>query len=119
MLSEPGMIIANLSGIFQFFWLHSSVFILEKKHKNLSFQSFLPLRDTLVATFNKRHTPTFTKFVPEQGIVERYREISIFFVVLLRFCFKKTTEKDKYLEFFTSRRTFGGYVINSNETMKI
>ena len=49
-VSEPDMIIANLSGIFQFFSSPSSVFILEKKHKNLNFQSYFPLRDPFQPT---------------------------------------------------------------------
>ena len=93
-VSEPGMIIANLSEIFQFFWSHSSVFILEKKHKNLNFQSFLPLRDPLMATFNKRRARTSTKYVAEQGIVERYREISIFLSHCSVFALKKQLQKN-------------------------
>ena len=66
--SERGMIIPNLSKKRQYVWSHSFVFALEKQPKNLIFQIFLPLRDPLMATFNKTRAPTCRKYVVEQGI---------------------------------------------------
>ena len=68
-VAEPGMIIPNLSQKFQFFWSHCSVFALEKQPKNLNFQSFLLLRDPLVATFNEKREPNSRKYVAEESIV--------------------------------------------------
>ena len=67
--SEPGMAIPNLSEKLQFFWSHASVFALERKLKKLNFQSFLPLRNTLVAAFNEMCAPTSRKYVAEKGMV--------------------------------------------------
>ena len=68
-VSEPGMIIPNLSEKLQFFWSHASVFALERKRKKLNSQRFLLLRDTLVATFNDMCAPTSRKYVAEKGMV--------------------------------------------------
>ena len=67
--AEQGAVMPNWSKTFQTFWSHSSVFSLEKQPKNLNFQSFLPLKDPLVATFNETRAPTSRKYVAEQGIV--------------------------------------------------
>ena len=40
------------------FWSHSSIFDFEKQPKNLNFQTFLPLRDPLEATFKEIRAPT-------------------------------------------------------------
>ena len=60
------MIIQNESEKLQFFWSHSSVFALEKQSKNLNFQSFLPLRDPLLATFDETRAPPSGKYVAEK-----------------------------------------------------
>ena len=39
-LAEQGIVMPNLSKTFQTFWLHYSVFALEKQRKNINFQSF-------------------------------------------------------------------------------
>ena len=61
-VAEQGAIILNLSETLQSSWSHSTVFVLEKYPKNLNFQSFLPLEEALVATFNKKR-------VSKQGVV--------------------------------------------------
>ena len=67
-ISEPGISIPNLLEKLQFFWSHSSIFALEKYPEYLNFNSFLPLRDALVASFNKRHAPASRKYVDDQGM---------------------------------------------------
>ena len=67
-VAEKGMVMPNRSKPFQTLWSHSSVFALEQQPKNLNFQSFLPLGDPLVPTFNETHLPTPMKYVAEQGI---------------------------------------------------
>ena len=49
--------------------MHSSVFALEKQPKNLNCQSFLPLKDPLVAAFNEARASNSRKNAAEQGIV--------------------------------------------------
>ena len=48
---------------------HSFGLPLEKEVRNLNFESFLPLIDPLVATFNETRVQTSRKYVAEQGIV--------------------------------------------------
>ena len=47
--------------------MHSSVFALEKQPEKVNFQSFLPLRNPLVASFNETRAPTSRKYVVEKG----------------------------------------------------
>ena len=68
-VAEQGLVMPNLSKKFQTFWTHSSVLALEKRPKKLNFQSFLPVRDPLVATFNETRAPTSRKYLAEQCIV--------------------------------------------------
>ena len=67
-VAEQGIVIPNWSKISQTFKSHSSGLALEKQPKNVNFQSFLPLIDCLVATFNETRAPTSRKHVAEQGI---------------------------------------------------
>ena len=60
---------AKLIKTFVTFSQHSLVFAIEKVPKNLNFQSFLHLADTLVATFNETRAPVSRKPVAEKGIV--------------------------------------------------
>ena len=41
-VAEQGIVIPNISKIFQTFWSHSSIFAKEKLPKNLNLQSFIP-----------------------------------------------------------------------------
>ena len=50
-VAEEGIVMQNLSKSFQTFWLHVSVFALEKQHKNLNFQSFFTSRRPLCGLF--------------------------------------------------------------------
>ena len=64
---EQGIVMPNLSKIIRTFRLHSSVFATKKLRKFSEF--FLPLIDSLVATFNEMSAPTSRKNIAEQGIV--------------------------------------------------
>ena len=69
-VAQQDIMIPNWSKIIQNFWSHSSILLCIKKlRKNLNFQSFLPLIDPLVATFNEMRALTSKKNVAEQGIV--------------------------------------------------
>ena len=53
-VAEQVIVMQNLSKSFQTFWLHVSVFALEKQTENLNFQSFLTSRRTVGGYFMKR-----------------------------------------------------------------
>ena len=68
-VAEQGIVMPTWSKIFQTFWSHYSVFAIENQSEKLNFQSFLPLKDSLVATFNETRAATSRKDVAEQYIV--------------------------------------------------
>ena len=101
----------NWSKTFQTFWSYSFIFPLPKQPKNLNFQSFLPLIDTLVATVNETRAPTSRKHVSEKGIVnsswsKTFQSFSSHSYV---FPLKKEPKNLNFQSFFTSNRPFGGY----------
>ena len=49
--------------------MHSSAFALEEQPEKLNFQSFLHLRNPLVASFNETHALTSRKNAAEKGII--------------------------------------------------
>ena len=67
-ISEQGISIPDSSKKNRFFGSHSSVFALEKQPKYPNFQSFVPLRNPLVAPFIETGPPASRKYVSEQGI---------------------------------------------------
>ena len=68
-VAEHDILMPNWSKTFQTFWSYSSVFALEKQPEKLNFQSFLPPKYTLMATFNKTRKLTFRKYAAEKEIV--------------------------------------------------
>ena len=109
-VSGQGIVMPGWSKTFQTFWSHSSVFALEKQPKNLNFQSVLPLRNPLVATFSETCAPTFTKYVADQGIVMRNwsKTFQIFWSHSFVFALEKQPNNLNFQSFFTSKRPFGG-----------
>ena len=124
----------NWTRTFQAFWSHSSVFALEKQHKNLNFQSFLPLVGPFGAYFQWNPCCYVQKIcsLKSYSNVKLIKNVSNFLVAVLRswtrnsngnliknisnlsitllpFCFRKTTWKAKFSELFTSETLFGGY----------
>ena len=67
--AEKVIVMPNWTKSFETSWLHCSVFVLKMQLKNLKNQSFLPLGDSLVATFNELRASSSRKDVAEQGIV--------------------------------------------------
>ena len=65
---EQGSPPSNLSKTFQTFWSHTSILLLEKQPEKLNFQSFLPVRNPLVASFHETRTPVSRKYVFEQRL---------------------------------------------------
>ena len=84
--------IPNLSLKLPSFWLHSSIFALNKKPKNPNFHSFLSVKESPVATFIETRPPTSRKYVSEPGMIiaSLSEKTSIFLVALLRFWFSRT-----------------------------
>ena len=80
-------------------------------YKSNSSESFLPLIDPLLATFNERRAPTSRKYVTEQGIVmpnwwkitETFRSHSSVFAL------EKQLKNLTFESFFISNTPFCGY----------
>ena len=91
---------------FEFFWSHSPVFTSEKQPKNLNFEFFLHLSHHLVATFKETRAHTFRKHVsePSKSIPDFANKLRYFLDTLLLFCFRKTTVKSKFSDFFLPPR---------------
>ena len=66
---EQVVLIPNLSETLKDFSSHSSVFVLEKCSKNLSFKSIFTTKKTLVATFSETRGPISKEYVASQGIM--------------------------------------------------
>ena len=110
-VTQQGILMPNWTRTFQAFWLHSSVFVLEKQHKNLNFQSFLPLVGPFGGYFQWNACTYFQKLCSwtrnsNGNLIKNIWNLS---VTLLPFCFRKTTWKAKFSELFTSKTLFGGY----------
>ena len=63
-VAEKGIVMPNWLKSFQTFWLHSSIFALEKQLQKPNFQSFFYV--LLHVSFNEKWTPIPKKFVVEQ-----------------------------------------------------
>ena len=87
---------AELIKIFQTFWSHSSVFVLQKQPKNLSFHIFFTSRSPISGYFQWNTCTYFlricrwTTYSVAKFII-KIKNISKFLVSLLRFCFRETT----------------------------
>ena len=60
-ISKTDVIILNLSDKLNIFWLHSSVFVLEKQPKNLDFQSFFTFKRSFGGYFQWKASTNFRK----------------------------------------------------------
>ena len=79
--------------------------------KNLKKQSFLPLGDPLVATFNEARAPTSKKYVAEQVIVMQNlsKSFQTFWLHVSVVALEKQPKNLHFQSFLISRRTVGGY----------
>ena len=68
-VAEQVILMPNWLKVFQTFLWQFSVFALEKQPEKLNFQTFLPLTEPLVATFNETRAPISTEYVSKQVIV--------------------------------------------------
>ena len=110
-VAEQGIVMPNWSKIFQAFWLHSSVFALEKQPQNLKLHSVFTSKRSLVATFNETRAPTFRKYVTEQGIMmpNWWKTFQTFLSHSSVFALEKQPKNLNFHSVFTSKRSFGGY----------
>ena len=107
---EQGLPTPIWSKTSQTFWLHSSVFALEKQPEKVNFQSFLPLRNPLVASFNETRAPTSRKYVVEKGLAMSNwsKTFETFWSHSCVFALEKEPEKVNFQSIFTSKKPFGG-----------
>ena len=92
-VAEEGIVITNWSNTFQTFWSRSSIFALEKRLKNLNFQNVFTSKRPFGGYFQWDACIYFQKICSwtMYSDAKLIKNISIFLVALLRFCFKKTS----------------------------
>ena len=79
--------------------------------KKLNFESFLPLKRTLVATLNENRAATSRKYVAEQRVImaNPLKTFQSFWLQSSIFAVVKFLESLNFWSIFTSKRTFGGH----------
>ena len=90
-VAEQDIAMPNWSKIFQAFWLHSSLFALEKQPKNLNFQSVFTSKKPFGGYFQWNACTYFQKICSwtSYSNAKLIGNISDLLVALLRFCFRK------------------------------
>ena len=101
-VAEQGTVMPNWSKTFQTFRSHSCIFALEKQSKNLNFQSFFTSRRHFGGYFQWNACIDYQNIwsSTRHNDVKLIKNISNFLVALLRFCYRKTTEKSQFPELF-------------------
>ena len=101
----------NWSKRFQSFWLHSSVFALDKQPKKLDFQSFFTSQRPFGGYFQWKACTTFQNIcsLTKYSNAKLIKNILNFPVAFHGICFRKTTLKSIFHSFFISNRIIGGY----------
>ena len=109
-VAEQGIPLPNWLKTFQFFWLHSPGFFIEKKTEELNFHCFLAPRNLLVASFNEVYAPTFRKHLVEQGLPTQIwsKTFLTFWLHSPSFALEKQLEKLNFKSFSTFKKHFGG-----------
>ena len=109
-VAEQVIVIQNWSKTFQTFWSHSSVLGLEEKSEKLNFQSFLHLRNPLVASNNETRAPTSRIYVADKGIVmpNWLKTFQNFWSHSSVFPLENRPEILNFQSFFTSKKLSGG-----------
>ena len=111
-VAQQGIGMPTWSKIFQTFWLHSSVFALEKQSTSLNFPSVFTSNRPFGGYFQWNACTYFQKICSwtrysEAKLIKKFPN---FLVALLRFSFtKKQPENLNFQSAFTSNRPFGGY----------
>ena len=101
-VTEKGWIMSNLRQTRQYFWLHSSFFVLERHSKNLNFESFYTTKTSFDVDFQWELCTNFQKKCSwgRYNYVEFFQVTSIFLVAASAFAFKKS--------FYLLKRLGGG-----------
>ena len=104
-VAEQGMLMPNWSKPFQTFWPHSSVFALEKQHRNKNFQRFFTSKRPFGGYFQWNTCTYFHKICSwtRHSDAKLIKNISNFLFALLHFCFRKTTWKVTFRGFLPLR----------------
>ena len=92
-VTEQGIAMPNWSETFETFWWHSYSFALEKQPKNLNFQTFYTSNKPFGGYFQWNACTYFQKIYNSTRYTDAklIKNISNFFVKLVRFYFRKTT----------------------------
>ena len=92
-VAEQGIAMPNWSETFETFWWHSYPFALEKQRKNLNFQTFYTSNKPFGGYFQWKACTYFQKIYNSTRYTDAklIKNISNFFVKLVRFYFRKTT----------------------------
>ena len=114
-VAEQGIVMPNWLKTCQTFWLHSSVFALEKQPQNLSFHSAFTSKRPFGGYFQWNACTYFHKICSwtRYSDAKLIKNIWHFLVTLFRFCFRKITSKYKFSMFLPLRDTL---VATFNET---
>ena len=101
-VTEKGWIMSNLRQTRQYFWLHSSFFVLERHSKNLNFESFYTTKTSFDVDFQWELSINFQKKYSwgRYNYVDFFQVTSIFLVAASAFAFKKS--------FYLLKRLGGG-----------
>ena len=97
---RQGLPTPNYAKKFQTFWLHSSVFALEKEPEKLHFQSFFSSKKPFGGYFQWNACTYFQKIYSWRRFTDAklFKNLWTFLVAFLRFCFRKTTWTAKFSE---------------------
>ena len=100
----------NWSKRFQSFWLHSSVFALDKQPKKLDLQSFFTSQRPFGGYFQRKACTTFQNIcsLTKYSNAKLIKNILNFPVAFHGICFRKTILKSIFHSFLISNRIIGG-----------
>ena len=100
----------NWSKLFQTFWSHSSVLVLEKNSENLNCQSSFTFKKPFGGNFKRNKCTYFKNYIVKIGLqTPKWAEaFLIFWPNCSIFSLEKQTEKLNFHSYFTSKKTFGG-----------
>ena len=107
---EQDLPMPNWSKTFETFWLHSSIFALQKQPENLNVKSSLAFRKRLVASFTETCAPTSRKYVVERSWLplNLSKAFKTYWLDSSVFALEKQLEKLNFHSFFTSKKPFSG-----------
>ena len=111
-VTEQDIVMPNWLKTSQTFWLHLTVFDLEKQPKNLNFQSCFTYDRSFDGYFQWNACNCFQKICSwtRHNDATLIKIISNFFVALQSFCSIREPKNLSFQNFLTSNRPFDGYL---------